>query len=114
MARRILGTVGQLRIEKPAPVALSSTDVALARMNLQLWDVEQCDALLVLMQVVAKPNREQRRLRGVPRVLSVPGARRQKQDVVPLLEMADEARARLHQALSRGAHWRHFSYGVTE
>src|SRR5262249_19190513 len=58
MARRVLGAVQELRVEKPTPVAFSCADIAFAGVNLQLRDVEQGHALLFLLQVLLKSQRE--------------------------------------------------------
>src|ERR1035437_1574017 len=102
LARRVLATIGQLRLEHAAVVAALAADVALADMNLELGDIDQRHLLSSSSQVISDSKRQLCGLRDIPRVLFVPVARGQQQDVIPRLEMADEPRAWVSQTGLRG------------
>jgi hypothetical protein len=103
LARRILAMVAQLRFERAAMIASPSADIALARMYLELCDIEQGYALSFLSQAVLDSKSELCGLRDIPGVLFVPIARGQQQYVILRFEIPDEPRAGLDQLALSGA-----------
>ena len=93
LTRRVLPLVAQPRFEHAAIVATLCANISLAGMNSQIGRIEHGYMLAFLLQLLFDSQRQLCSLRYVPRMLLVPSARSEQQDIILCFEIFDEPSA---------------------